>query len=230
MSDIILQAKNITKIFPQVGGEDLVVFNNLDFEVIRGKSISIVGSSGSGKSTLLHTLAGLDNVTSGEISYCNQYFNKMNDIELSRLRNQKFGFIYQFHHLLPEFNVTDNIMMPLYIKGKSKISIAESNKLNYILESLNILDKKDNYIATLSGGQRQRVAIARAIFNQPEIIFADEPTGNLDNENSMQVFEVFFNLQKEFNTSLIMVTHDIDLSIKTDLRYELHNKKLVKLC
>lgn len=229
MNNNLLVANNITKIFPQINGESLVVFENLNFTIAKGSSISVVGSSGSGKSTLLHVLAGLDHLTSGEILYRSQLINKFKDNDLAKLRNESFGFIYQFHHLLAEFSVAENILMPLYIKHNNKITNYDNEKLNYILDSLGILDKKDSYIATLSGGQRQRVAIARAIFNQPEIIFADEPTGNLDNDTSEQVFEVFFKLQKEFETSLVMVTHNINLANKTDLRYELYGKKLLKL-
>lgn len=229
MSNELLIAKNITKSFSQINGDNLVVFEDLNFIVSRSQSISIVGSSGSGKSTLLHSLAGLDNVTSGEILYRNKLINKLKDHELAKLRNERFGFIYQFHHLLAEFSVAENILMPLYIKYNNTLSNYNQERLDYILNALGILSKKNCYIATLSGGQRQRVAIARAIFNQPEIIFADEPTGNLDNDTSEQVFDVFFNLQKEFGTSLVMVTHNINLANKTDLKYELHSKKLLQL-
>jgi lipoprotein-releasing system ATP-binding protein len=229
MNNKLLVANNITKIFSQVNGDNLVIFEDLNFTVDMGQSISIVGSSGSGKSTLLHILAGLDSVTSGNILYQNRLISELKDEELAKIRNEDFGFIYQFHHLLPEFSVAENILMPLYIKHNNKVLHNNEEKLDYILNALGIFNKKYNYISTLSGGQRQRVAIARAIFNYPKIIFADEPTGNLDNDTSQEVFDVFFNLQKEFAISLIMVTHNINLANKTDLKYELHSKKLLRL-
>lgn len=197
----------------------LPILQGVNLEVALGETISIVGSSGSGKSTLLHILAGLDQATSGEIIIDKQVLNGLNDDQVCTIRNQKLGFIYQFHHLLPEFTAYENVIMPLLIHG----TISETNKAfaMHILDRLGLAKRFLHYPSQLSGGERQRVAIARAVINNPKLIFADEPTGNLDNHTGSQVLDVFFALQKELQTSLIIVTHDPAVAALTKSSYRL---------
>jgi lipoprotein-releasing system ATP-binding protein len=197
----------------------LPILQGVNLEVGFGETISIVGSSGSGKSTLLHILAGLDQATSGEIIIDGHILNGLNDDQVCTIRNQKLGFIYQFHHLLPEFTAYENVLMPLLIHGS--VSAANKEFAKHILERLGLAKRFLHYPSQLSGGERQRVAIARAVINNPKLIFADEPTGNLDNHTGSQVLEVFFALQKELQTSLIMVTHDPAVAALTQSSYRL---------
>lgn len=201
---------------------ELPILQGVNLEVGLGETISIVGSSGSGKSTLLHVLAGLDQaITSGEIVIDGQILNGLNDNQICAIRNQKLGFIYQFHHLLPEFTAYENVVMPLLIHGG--ISAENKDFAMHILECLGLSRRVSHFPAQLSGGERQRVAIARAVINNPKLIFADEPTGNLDNHTGAQVLEVFFALQKELQTSLIIVTHDPAVAALTQSCYRLKN-------
>ncbi len=220
----VLSCHQLYKTFNQ-GGVDLNILNGIDFQVTLGETVSITGSSGSGKSTLLHLLAGLDKATSGEIVINGNDFSKLNDNQICAIRNQNLGFIYQFHHLLPEFTALENVLMPIMIGGY----VSES-KRNHALELLNRLGlsrRTKHFPGQLSGGERQRVAIARAVVNNPSIVFADEPTGNLDNQTSNHVLDIFFKLQEELKTSLVIVTHDNEIAAKTSRRYRLHDGKLI---
>lgn len=215
---LVLICNNLHKSYFQAHTE-LPILQGVSLEVGLGETISIVGSSGSGKSTLLHVLAGLDKASSGEIIIDGQTLNGLNDDQVCTIRNQKLGFIYQFHHLLPEFTAFENVLMPLLIKGS--ISTANKDFALHILNRLGLAKRFSHYPSQLSGGERQRVAIARAVINNPKLIFADEPTGNLDNHTGNQVLEVFFALQKELRTSLIMVTHDPAVAKLTKSCYRL---------
>lgn len=215
----LLECKNICKSYPQGVTDKLTILNGVNLTVGVGETISIVGSSGSGKSTLLHILAGLDKASSGDVILDGQSMSGLNDNQVCKIRNTKLGFIYQFHHLLPEFTALENVLMPLFIRNDSqKIDFALT-----ILDRLGLKNRASHYPAQLSGGERQRVAIARAIINNPKLIFADEPTGNLDNQTGHAVLDIFFELQAELKTSLIMVTHDIEVASKTKSHYRLHN-------
>lgn len=227
MSNYILECKNICKTYKQ-GNEDLVVLNGIDLLVTSAETVSITGSSGSGKSTLLHILAGLDKLTMGDVQLNGISINSLSDSALCKLRNKNLGFIYQFHHLLPEFTALENVLMPLIISG---ISIDKEKKQRAldILGRLNLSNRHTHYPSQLSGGERQRVAIARAVINEPKLVFADEPTGNLDNQTSNQVLEIFFKLQQDLKTSLVVVTHDLEIAAKTQTQYRLHNGKLTRL-
>jgi lipoprotein-releasing system ATP-binding protein len=216
----VLICSNLYKSYSQVGSE-LKILDGINLEIEYGKTISIVGSSGSGKSTLLHVLAGLDRATSGEIVLDGQLLNNLNDTETCKLRNKKLGFIYQFHHLLPEFTALENTLMPLMINGT--IEKTHKDFACNLLERLGLSSRLEHYPAQLSGGERQRVAIARAVINNPKLVFADEPTGNLDTNTGSQVLEIFFELQRELKTSLIIVTHDVAIAAMADIRYRLHN-------
>jgi lipoprotein-releasing system ATP-binding protein len=197
----------------------LPILQGINLEIGLGETVSIVGSSGSGKSTLLHVLAGLDKPTSGEVDLDGHVLNGLNDDQVCALRNKKLGFIYQFHHLLPEFTAYENVVMPLLIGGN--VTSENEDFAKHILDRLGLARRLEHYPAQLSGGERQRVAIARAVINNPKLIFADEPTGNLDNHTGSQVLEIFFELQKELRTSLVIVTHDPAIAMLTKYRYRL---------
>ncbi len=220
----VLKAINISKIF-NFNEQNLTILDNINLSIKKGESVSITGSSGSGKSTLLHLLAGLDILSSGEVYIDNQLINKLDDISLCKLRNIKLGFVYQFHHLLPEFSALENILMPLLISNH-KITKELKERALFILNKLNLYNKEERYPSQLSGGERQRVAIARAIIHAPQLIFADEPTGNLDNRTSHQVLDTLLELQQEFNTSIIIVTHDLSIADKTHTKYQLKHGHL----
>ena len=220
----VLSCKKLYKSFTQ-GGVELNILNGIDFFVSPGETVSITGTSGSGKSTLLHLLAGLDKPTSGEIIINGNDFSKLNDDQICGIRNQSLGFIYQFHHLLPEFTALENVLMPLMINGH--ISNAMTNHALELLNRLGLSKRTTHFPGQLSGGERQRVAIARAVVNNPSIVFADEPTGNLDNNTSNQVLDIFFKLQSELKTSLIIVTHDNEIAAKTSTQYRLNEGRLL---
>jgi lipoprotein-releasing system ATP-binding protein len=225
MSNEVLNCHNINKSFKNMNGDELQILNNINFVIKSGETNSIVGSSGSGKTSLLQILAGLDTPTSGKVIVCDKDISKLTDNQLCLLRNQKLGFIYQFHHLLPEFTALENTLIPATINNTNNKATQEYAK--YILNKLNLSKRLEHFPNQLSGGERQRVAIARAVINQPQIVFADEPTGNLDNHTSEQVLEVFFELQQELKTSLVIVTHDTEIAKRTQNRYCLHNGNLI---
>jgi lipoprotein-releasing system ATP-binding protein len=217
----MITCQNIIKKF-----QDLVVLDNLSLNIEQGKTIAITGPSGSGKSTLLNLLAGLDSVNSGQIIINNIDITKLNEKNLSQFRKQNLGFIFQFHHLLSDFNLLENIAMPLLINAEDK-KLAY-NKAYDLLTQVGLGSKAKNFITQLSGGERQRGAILRAIIHNPKVILADEPTGNLDDENAHLIFDLLINLCKQYNTSLIIATHNLDLVAKLDENYHLNHKQLCK--
>lgn len=216
----ILSCTDLHKSYYQAGVE-LKILDGINLQIKPGETVSIVGSSGSGKSTLLHILAGLDKMSSGEVVIDGQTLSHLNDNQVCNLRNQKLGFIYQFHHLLPEFTALENVLMPLLISGQDSIENRDFAK--HLLDRMGLSKRSTHYPAQLSGGERQRVAIARAIINNPKIVFADEPTGNLDNHTGSQVLDIFFKLQEEVKTSLIVVTHDHAVAAMAQTHYRLYN-------
>lgn len=224
MNNPILECRNLAKVFPQLSAPNLEIFSELNLTIGTGETVSIVGSSGSGKTSLLQILAGLDIPSRGEIIVCGANIRQLDQNQLCQLRNQSLGFIYQFHHLLAEFTALENTLMPLIISNRNNLE--NQQYAEYILERLGLTQRKNHYPSQLSGGERQRVAIARAAVNRPQIVFADEPTGNLDNTTAHQVLDIFFELQQELKTSLIIVTHDMDIAHKTQTTYTLHNGKL----
>ncbi len=215
----VLTCNNLYKSYKQ-GDSTLEILTGVNLNVASGETVSIMGSSGSGKSTLLHILAGLDNATSGEVVVDGNELNKLSDNQICQVRNKNLGFIYQFHHLLPEFTAVENVLMPLIIHGG--VGDKERKHAKDILGRLGLSGRVEHFPGQLSGGERQRVAIARAVVNNPKLVFADEPTGNLDNTTSNQVLDIFFELQKELQTSLIIVTHDPEVAAKTSVQYRLH--------
>lgn len=217
----ILIAKNITKVY-QDGKNTTTVLNGLNLTVNKGERIAIVGTSGSGKSTLLHILGGLDVPTSGEVWLQGQLVNNLNETERGNLRNQYLGFIYQFHHLLAEFTAIENVAMPLLMRPNVPISEARERAVN-LLKKVGLEHRLTHRPSELSGGERQRVAIARALVTQPSLILADEPTGNLDYANAQAVFEILSELQADFGTALLMVTHDRQLASLADKQMAMQN-------
>lgn len=217
----ILIGKNITKTY-QDGKTTTNVLNHLDISINSGERIAIVGTSGSGKSTLLHILGGLDVPTSGEVWLHGQRINDLNETQRGELRNQYLGFIYQFHHLLAEFTAIENVAMPLLMRKAVPIAVARQQSIE-LLEKVGLAHRLTHRPGELSGGERQRVAIARALVTKPSLILADEPTGNLDYANAQAVFEILSELQKDFNTALLMVTHDRQLAQLADKQLALQN-------
>lgn len=185
----------------------LTILRGLDFEVVRGEAVSILGASGAGKSTFLHILGTLDRPTRGSVYYQSEDLFAKGDAELSAFRAQRMGFVFQFHHLLSEFNALENAMMPGRIQGMSAHECR--SRATTLLDYLGLSHRLTHFPSELSGGEQQRVAIARALFHRPQILLADEPTGNLDSENSLKIQDLFFQLKEEMGLTLIVVTHDI---------------------
>lgn len=216
MNNPLLQAKNIIKTY----NEDKIrtnVLKGVNIDIYSNELTAIVGKSGSGKSTLLHILGTLDKADSGEIIYKGEELLKLSDKKKAVFRNIHLGFVYQFHHLLSDFSALENVMMPMLIAGINK-NDAKQRALE-LLEKVALSEKADSRPSELSGGQRQRVAIARALANNPELILADEPTGNLDEKNAQMVFSLFEKLVKEDKIAVVIVTHDNSLSEKCDRVY-----------
>ena len=226
MNNTLLTANNIKKSFNE-GPLNVGVLKGLEFSVNKNETIAIIGSSGSGKSTLLHLLGGLDVPDSGNILINNQNINKLNDAERGVLRNKYLGFIYQFHHLLPEFTAVENVALPLLIRRDSRVTAEK--KAKELLCSVGLSERLQHKPGELSGGERQRTAIARVLVTNPKCILADEPTGNLDEKSAHEVFELIISLNKNLGSSLIMVTHNLELSKQADRVFELKEGKLYDL-
>lgn len=215
----MLLAKDIHKNYGQ-----LEVLRGVDLELNKGEIVSIVGPSGSGKSTLLHILGTLDRPDRGEISISGNRVNSLNDKQLASFRNNNIGFVFQFHHLLPEFTAIENVCIPGWINGKKKKDVAVRAKS--LLDALGLGNRVDNKPGALSGGEQQRVAVARALINDPLIIFADEPTGNLDSGNARELHQLFFELRKQFNQSFLIVTHNEELARMSDRILHMRDGKI----
>lgn len=208
--NVILKAIGISKIFNIGKKSELKVLKNIDLEIYSGDINLILGASGVGKSTLLHILGGLDRPTSGTVIFEDKNIFEFNDEELANFRNTKIGFVFQFHHLLNEFTALENICLPGLINRKNKNEVFE--KARYLLNEIGLSDRADHKPSELSGGEQQRVAVARALINSPKIVFADEPTGNLDMENSKLLHQLIVKLNRDFNQTFLIVTHNQDLT------------------
>lgn len=215
MNNLVLDAKQIHKSFTD-GKSSVDVIRGLSLQVHAGEFVAIVGSSGSGKSTLLHVLGGLDRPTQGEVYLQGQRFDHLNETERGFLRNQHLGFVYQFHHLLPEFTALENVAMPLMLRKGTKYKEAKQ-QAEYLLERVGLSHRMTHKPGELSGGERQRVAMARALVTQPAVMMADEPTGNLDRKTAIKIFELLSDLRQEFNMAMLIVTHDEQLAQAADV-------------
>ena len=217
--DMVIKAEGVSRGFRQ-GPKRVQVLTDVSLQVPAGTSMAIVGASGAGKSTLLHILGGLDRPDEGEVFVDGHSLWKKSDRERSDLRNSRMGFIYQFHHLLPEFTALENVAMPLLIRGETT-SVA-AKRATDLLEKVGLSQRMDHKPGELSGGERQRAAVARALVGNPGCVLGDEPTGNLDERTANHVFEQLLELNTELNTSLILVTHDMRLAARMNQRFELH--------
>ena len=224
MNEIILNASNVFKSFQTTKKIKLEVLKGISIEIITGKITIIVGASGAGKSTLLHLLGGLDRPDSGEVFFDNKDIFKFSDDKLAKFRNKNVGFVFQFHHLLPEFTAVENVIIPQMINGTSYNQA--KIKSDELLQTVGLTERLDHKPAELSGGEQQRVAVARALANNPKIIFADEPTGNLDSVNSEEIHKLIVDLKKNLGMTFVIVTHNSSLVELADLLYEIKDGKI----
>ena len=225
-TDVVIRCRGLAKTY-QEGDLVTPVFANLDLSVLRGETVAIVGASGAGKSTLLHLLGGLDTPTAGEVFVAGQKMSALSDAARGELRNRALGFVYQFHHLLPEFTALENVMLPVLLGGAAVPDA--SQRARSLLESVGLGHRLEHKPGELSGGERQRAAVARALVNTPACVLGDEPTGNLDEKTAATVFELMLELNRAKRTSLVLVTHDRRLARRLDRVLELHEGKLREL-
>jgi lipoprotein-releasing system ATP-binding protein len=217
---LVVEARAVCKRFRQ-GKTDVNVLNGVDLAVAAGESHAILGASGAGKSTLMHLLGGLDHVSSGEILIAGQSLARLSEAELGRLRNRRLGFIYQFHHLLPEFSALENIAMPLLIRRQESASAYDQAR--EWLAMVGLEQRASHKPGELSGGERQRVALARALVTRPDCLLADEPTGNLDQQTAAEMLELMLELNRRIETALVVVTHDLGIAKRMQHRWRMHD-------
>ncbi|MGB4971647.1 MAG: ABC transporter ATP-binding protein [Cyclobacteriaceae bacterium] len=223
MPETVLQAENLTKIYKS-GSKELIVLDDVSFAAEQGTSMSIIGPSGSGKTTLLGLCAGLDVPTKGTISLMGFKLNKMDEDDRAYVRNQYVGFVFQNFQLLTTLTALENVMIPLELRGEKGVEA----KAKELLERVGLKERMDHYPTQLSGGEQQRVAMARAFINSPKILFADEPTGNLDEETADHVTDLLFTLNREEKTTLVLVTHNLELAKKTERILQMKGGRVVE--
>lgn len=222
MNKIVLSVENLTKIYKS-GDNELMVLDHVSFSVEQGTSLAIIGPSGSGKTTLLGLCAGLDTATSGVVSLMDYKLNALNEDDRAYIRNQYVGFVFQNFQLLSTLTALENVMVPLELRGERNVA----PKAIELLKRVGLHDRLHHYPSQLSGGEQQRVAMARAFITDPKILFADEPTGNLDDENAQHITDLLFGMNKEQGTTLVLVTHNLELARRTQLILRMKGGKLV---
>ena len=218
----ILKVENLSKVYGK-GDAKVIALNNISFEVEEGEFIAIIGPSGSGKSTFLHTIAGLERPTSGKVYFYDKNIYEMNKKDLTILRRQKIGIVYQFYNLIPTLNVEENILLPIELDRKK----IDKNKLGNIIKFLNLENRKKHLPNELSGGQQQKVAIGRALMIDPTIILADEPTGNLDSKSSSEIIQLLQKANKEYKQTIIMITHNLEIAKLADRIIHIEDGKFI---
>ena len=223
MGEMILRAKNICKTFSN-GKNQLSVLQDFSLDVEVGEIITIMGQSGSGKTTALNILGTLDQPDSGELTLGGKQVHTMNEKELSSIRNRDIGFVFQFHHLLPEFTAIENILMPAWINGIEDYT----DRAIDLIEKMGLSDRKDHFPSQLSGGERSRVAVARALMNQPKLILADEPTGNLDEKNANKLIDLLSEINKDFHQAIVLTTHNPQVARIGHKQFNLENGSLTE--
>ncbi|EDK26373.1 ABC transporter, ATP-binding protein [Vibrionales bacterium SWAT-3] len=221
-----LQCNDIRKTYRE-GSLDTEVLKGVSFEIEKGELVSIIGTSGSGKSTLLHILGALDDASAGSVSFLGQDLAKLSSNKQAKLRNQHLGFVYQFHHLLSDFSALENVAMPLLIGGEKPAKAKQEAQL--LLDKVGLSHRVDHRPSELSGGERQRVAIARALVNKPALVLADEPTGNLDHNTALSIYDLMRELNREYDTAFLVVTHDGELAAKMDRQLHMQDGLLVNV-
>jgi lipoprotein-releasing system ATP-binding protein len=214
MTEVVLEARGLRKVYFQEDGSELRILEGVDFSITRGETVAIVGASGAGKSTLLHLLGGLDRPTSGGVLLQGRDLAALSERELATVRNQSIGFVFQFHHLLRDFSALENVMMPLLIQGSGREDAAD--RARKLLSDVGLSQRATHKSSQLSGGEQQRVAVARALANQPLVVIADEPSGNLDTHTGEQLHELFFRLRTEHGVAMVIATHNRDLAERAD--------------
>lgn len=225
MSVPVIEATGVRKTFRQ-GKLDVPVLKGIDFRVGVGETHAIVGASGAGKSTLMHLLGGLDHVDQGDVKVVGRSITDLSEKNLGNLRNRHLGFIYQFHHLLPEFSAQENIAMPLLVRRQSN-ELAQASAIDW-LERVGLQNRSSHKPGELSGGERQRVALARALVTEPDCLLADEPTGNLDTKTAGQMLDLMMDLNQQVKTALVVVTHDLDIAAKMRYQWRMEDGQLFR--